>query len=151
MSSSLTVGKGSDPMAEEKLQETSRDAGSASESVAKRDAARCKRVEDALYRRACGYKVKLKKSYKVKTVEYDRDTGKKVEEREDLKEGFEEVHIPADVRVCAYYLNNRSPARWREHPVDVEDRILDGVVDYPDMELMDNPSDREGEEIHGRV
>ena len=151
MSSSLTVGKGSDPMTEEKLQETSRDAGSASESVAKRDAARCKRVEDALYRRACGYKVKLKKSYKVKTVEYDRDTGKKVEEREDLKEGFEEVHIPADVRVCAYYLNNRSPARWREHPVDVEDRILDGVVDYPDMELMDNPSDREGEEIHGRV
>ena len=138
-------------MAEEKLQETSRDAGRASESVAKRDAARCKRVEDALYRRACGYKVKLKKSYKVKTVEYDRDTGKKVEEREDLKEGFEEVHIPADVRVCAYYLNNRSPARWREHPVDVEGRILDGVVDYPDMELMDDPSDREGEEIHGRV
>ena len=138
-------------MAEEKLQEASRDAGSASESVAKRDAARCKRVEDALYRRACGYKVKLKKSYKVKTVEYDRDTGKKVEEREDLKEGFEEVHIPADVRVCAYYLNNRSPARWREHPVDVEDGNLDGVVDYPDMELMNDPSDKDGEEIHGRV
>lgn len=138
-------------MAEEKLQEALQDAGRASESVAKRDAARCKRVEDALYRRACGYKVKLKKSYKVKTVEYDRDTGKKLEEREDLKEGFEEVHIPADVRVCAYYLNNRSPARWREHPVDTEERALDGVVDYPDMELVDNPSDRDGEEIHGRV
>ena len=95
--------------------------------------------------------MKLKKSYKVKTVEYDRDTGKKLEEREDLKEGFEEVHIPADVRVCAYYLNNRSPARWREHPVDAEDRTLDGVVDYPDMELMDDPSDRDGEEIHGRM
>ena len=138
-------------MAEEKLQEALQDAGRASESVAKRDAARCKRVEDALYRRACGYKVKLKKSYKVKTVEYDRDTGKKLEEREDLKEGFEEVHIPADVRVCAYYLNNRSPARWREHPVDTEERALDGVVDYPDMEFVDNPSDRDGEEIHGRV
>ena len=138
-------------MAEEKLQEALQDAGRASESVAKRDAARCKRVEDALYRRACGYKVKLKKSYTVKTVEYDRDTGKKLEEREDLKEGFEEVHIPADVRVCAYYLNNRSPARWREHPVDTEERALDGVVDYPDMELVDNPSDRDGEEIHGRV
>ena len=138
-------------MGEEKLQEAPRDAGRASEPTAKQDAARCKRVEDALYRRACGYKVKLKKSYKVKTVEYDRDTGKKLAEREDLKEGFEEVHIPADVRVCAYYLNNRSPARWREHPVDVEDRILDGVVDYPDMELMDDLSDREGEEIHGRV
>ena len=132
-------------MAEEKLQEASRDAGSASESVAKRDAARCKRVEDALYRRACGYKVKLKKSYKVKTVEYDRDTGKKLCEQEDLKDGFEEVHIPADVRVCAYYLNNRSPGRWREHPAEAEEKALGGLVDYPPMEELALPSDREGD------
>lgn len=138
-------------MAEDMRQEAVGRAEPSSDPTAKRDATRCKRVEDALYRRACGYKVKLKKSYKVKTVEYDRDTGKKLEEREDLREGFEEVHIPADVRVCAYYLNNRSPARWREHPVDTEERALDGVVDYPDMELVDNPSDRDGEEIHGRV
>ena len=85
-------------------------------SVEERDAARCGRVEEALYRRARGYKVKLKKSFKIKVVEYDPDTGKKVREGEDLRDGFEEVHIPADVRVCAYYLNNRDPARWREHP-----------------------------------
>ena len=134
-------------MTEEKLQETSRDAGSASESVAKRDAARCKRVEDALYRRACGYKVKLKKSYKVKTVEYDHDTGKKLCEREDLKDGFEEVHIPADVRVCAYYLNNRSPGRWREHPAEAEEKALGGLVDYPPMEELALPSDGEGDGV----
>ncbi len=99
-----------------------------------KDATRCRRVEDALYRRACGYKVKLKKSFKVKTVEYDQTTGKKVAEREDLKDGFEEVHIPADVRVCAYYLNNRDPARWREHPKEEGDELLNGVVDYPPME-----------------
>ena len=130
-------------MAEERLHETLTDAGEASDPTAKQDATRCKRVEDALYRRACGYKVKLKKSYKVKTVEYDRDTGKKLAEREDLRDGFEEVHIPADVRVCAYYLNNRSPARWREHPVEAGEKTLDGLVDYPDMEILEPPSDRE--------
>ena len=136
-------------MAEEKLQATAKDAESSSDLIAKRDAARCKRVEDALYRRACGYKVKLKKSYKVKTVEYDRDTGKKLEEREDLREGFEEVHIPADVRVCAYYLNNRSPARWREHPLEVGERNLDGMVDYPDMEALEPPAEEDEEARRG--
>ncbi len=98
-----------------------------------KDSLRCRRVEDALYRRACGYKVKLKKSFKVKRVDYDSDTGKKISEREDLEAGFEEVHIPADVRVCAYYLNNRDPARWREHPKE-EGELLGGMVAYPPME-----------------
>lgn len=136
-------------MAEDKLQETVGNAEPSSDPTAKRDAMRCKRVEDALYRRACGYKVKLKKSYKVKTVEYDRDTGKKLEEREDLREGFEEVHIPADVRVCAYYLNNRSPARWREHPLEVGERNLDGMVDYPDMETLEPPAEEDEEARRG--
>ena len=98
-----------------------------------RDVGRCRRVEDALYRRACGYKVKLQKSFKVKRAEYDADTGKKVSEREELEAGFEEVHIPADVRVCAYYLNNRDPVRWREHPKE-EGELTGGLVAYPPME-----------------
>lgn len=134
-------------MAEDKQNVTPRATEDPSDSAAKQDASRCKRVEDALYRRACGYKVKLKKSYKVKTVEYDRDTGKKLEEREDLKEGFEEVHIPADVRVCAYYLNNRSPARWREHPAEAEESLLGGVVDYPEMETLETPCEGEGGDL----
>jgi hypothetical protein len=101
-------------------------------SPEEQDAARCRRVEDALYRRACGYKVKLKKSFKVKVVEYDPDTGKKATEREDLKDGFEEVHIPADVRVCAYYLNNRDPVRWQEHPKDESTEAV-GMVDFPPL------------------
>jgi hypothetical protein len=116
-----------------------------SSPAAAQDATRCKKVEDALYRRACGYKVKLKKSYKVKTVEYDRETGKKLEEREDLRDGFEEVHIPADVRVCAYYLNNRDPARWREHPREEGDEARDGTVEYPPMEELVPPLRGEGE------
>ena len=116
---------------------------SASDTKEVKDAVRCRRVEDALYRRACGYKVKLKKSFKVKVVEFDPDTGKKVGEREDLKDGFEEVHIPADVRVCAYYLNNRDPSRWREHPKEEGEEALNGVVAFPEMEDLgqDVPSE----------
>ena len=105
-----------------------------SAGIEEKDALRCRRVEDALYRRACGYKVKLKKSFKVKRVDYDSDTGKKISEREDLEAGFEEVHIPADVRVCAYYLNNRDPARWREHPKEESEELFGGLVEYPPME-----------------
>lgn len=98
------------------------------------DALRCRQVENALYRRAKGYKIRLKKSFKVKVIEYDPDTGKKVAEREDLKDGFEEVHVPADVRIGTYYLNNRDPARWREHPEEtVDGEILGGLVAYPEM------------------
>ena len=98
-----------------------------------KDKKRCVRVEDALYRRACGYKVKLKKSFKVKRVEYDPDTGKKLLEKEELEAGFEEVHVPADVRVCAYYLNNRDPARWQEHPKEDGGDVVGGV-DFPEVE-----------------
>lgn len=104
-----------------------------------RDERRCRRVEDALYRRACGYKVKLKKTFKLKRVDYDPDTGKKLTEKELLETGFEEVHIPADMRVCAYYLNNRDPARWREHPAAEGELIPGGAVEYPPMEELDDP------------
>ena len=50
--------------------------------------------------------------------------------------------IPADVRVCAYYLNNRDPARWREHPQGAADEALSGVVAYPPM--ADETADEEG-------
>lgn len=106
-----------------------------------KDKARCGRVEDALYRRARGYNVKLRKSFKIKVVEYDPETGKKVREGEDLKDGFEEVHIPADVRVCAYYLNNRDPARWREHPKEEESGAV-GMVEFPELaELTESEDD----------
>jgi hypothetical protein len=110
--------------------------GAAASADEEKDKKRCVRVEDALYRRACGYKVKLKKSFKVKRVEYDPDTGKKLLEKEELEAGFEEVHVPADVRVCAYYLNNRDPARWQEHPKEDGGDVI-GVVDFPEVEELD--------------
>ena len=108
------------------------------------DKARCRAVEDALFRRACGYEVPLRKIFKVKRTEYDSVTGKKIYEREELETGIEEEHVPADVRVGAYYLNNRDPSRWREHP-EILSEAPDGVVDFPAMEKTTTPSPSEGE------
>ncbi len=102
----------------------------AAERLKEEDIIRCRAVEEALFRRACGYVQPLKKSMKVKRIEYDADTGKKISEREELETGVEEEHIPADLRVCAYYLNNRDPARWRDHP-DALTNELGGIVAYP--------------------
>ena len=106
------------------------------------DKARCRAVEEALFRRACGYEVPLRKIYKVKRTEYDSVTGKKVSEREELETGIEEAHVPADVRVGAYYLNNRDPSRWREHPEALSEE-LDGLVDFPVMEELASPPHEE--------
>lgn len=108
------------------------------------DKARCRAVEDALFRRACGYEVPLRKIYKVKRTEYDSVTGKKIYEREELETGIEEEHVPADVRVGAYYLNNRDPSRWREHP-EAFSEVSEGVVEFPGMEKTTTPPPREEE------
>ncbi len=80
------------------------------------DATQNRRVERALVRRACGYKVALKKTHKLKRVEYDPGTGKKVAEVETLVPGTDEVHVPGDLRASTYWLNNRDPLHWREDP-----------------------------------
>lgn len=103
------------------------------------DAARSGRVEDAIYKRARGYKVSVRKTYKVKRVEYDPQTGKKTCEREELQAGTDEVVVPADVRACAYWLVNRSPARWQEHPASeaAVEAALGGTVELPPLKEPD--------------
>ena len=119
----------------------------AQEKDSARDAARCKKVEDAIYKRARGYKVAVKKTYKVKRVEYDPDTGKKVSEREELETGVDEVVVPADMRAGAYWLVNRDPARWREHPdPDVGEADDGGLVEYPPLSCPDGePGEGDGD------
>lgn len=103
--------------------------------IATDDARRSRRVEDSVYKRARGYKVAVKKTYKVKRVEYDPDTGKKMLEREELQTGIDEVHIPADVRASEYWLKNRSPERWSEQGglPDAEEKA--GIILLPDVEV----------------
>lgn len=91
-------------------------------------------VENALFKRACGYNAKIKKHFKLKTVIYN-ENGKKVKEIEELKVAQDEVHIPADTTAQIFWLNNRKPEQWRnkrdEQNNDEKD-ILDAF-----MEAMD--------------
>ena len=94
----------------------------------------CEKIEKAVLRRAEGYQIPLKKTYKLKKVNYDSATGKKISEEEVLEVGIEEVHVPGDLRAGAYFLNNRAPDRWREHPNDTEEgESLSGIVVLPDV------------------
>ena len=75
-------------------------------------------VENALLKKAMGYNVEVKKTFKVRIVAYDQDTGKKIMEREELQTGVDEVHIPADTTAQIFWLKNRRPESWRDKPVE---------------------------------
>lgn len=99
-------------------------------------------VIDALYKKACGYSVKVNKTYKLKRVDYDPDTGKKLREYEELCVGEDENYIPADVRATSFWLKNRQPDRWSDKPdgtsaeavCEVEIPDADMIGDYEDAE-----------------
>lgn len=93
-------------------------------------------VENALYKKALGYTVCVKKTFKVRRVEYDQQTGKKIREYEELVTGYDEVYIPADTTAQIYWLKNRKPKVWRDRPRDGEEANTEydeqtGVVCLP--------------------
>ena len=70
-------------------------------------------VENALYKSATGYTMKIRKPVKVKLVDYD-PTGKKIRETETWQAVEEEIHVPAQVTAQIFWLKNRKPDQWRE-------------------------------------
>ncbi|MBR7070909.1 MAG: hypothetical protein IKI29_01925 [Clostridia bacterium] len=93
-------------------------------------------VEDALCKKALGYTVALRKTFKCREVQYD-ESGHKVAEADVLREGVDEVYVPADTKAQSFWLKNRRPDRWRdktEHQIDTVAQIefvddLDGEED----------------------
>lgn len=69
-------------------------------------------VENALYKRATGYTVKLKKPIKVKTTK--RITGKGEVTEERIEYADEEQYIPPDTTAQIFWLKNRRPDKWRD-------------------------------------
>lgn len=69
-------------------------------------------VENALYKRATGYTVKLKKPIKVKTTK--RVTGKGEVTEERIEYADEEQYIPPDTTAQIFWLKNRRPDKWRD-------------------------------------
>ena len=115
--------------------------------IRQRDERRTRLIEDAIYKRARGYKQSVKKTFKVKRVEYDPTTGKKTLEREELETGIDEIPVPADVRAGIYWLSNRAPERWGSHASG--DRGLEsdgdagGVVILPELDELPETMDAE--------
>lgn len=99
-------------------------------------------VVEALYKKATGYNVSLSKTYKLKRVDYDPDTGKKIREYEELATGVDEDHIPADIRAETFWLKNRQGDAWSDHPEraveGAEGAACGGVVEIPEADLLDD-------------
>ena len=57
-----------------------------------------RRVEEALYRRACGY---------------DAEDSVLEESERGVKERISRYHIPGDVRAMIFWLQSRRPQRWK--------------------------------------
>ncbi len=97
-------------------------------------------VENALFKRATGYTIQVKKTFKCKEVKYSRD-GKKTKEEEKLIAGFDEVHIPPDTGAIIFWLTNRIPELWKNRRMDKEDRgedqAAEGVVMMPNVDMKE--------------
>ena len=92
-------------------------------------------VENALYKKTLGYKISLKKTFKVRKIEYSKETGKKISEKEELVEGEDEIYVQPDTVAQMYWLNNRKPAQWRSKPADApKDDDNTGVVMMPPVD-----------------
>lgn len=75
-------------------------------------------IENALYKSAQGYKVTLKKAFKVHKIEYDTKTGRRKREYDEIVQAEEEEYVPAQVTAQIFWLKNRKPEKWRDKPVD---------------------------------
>lgn len=69
-------------------------------------------VENALLKKALGFKETLIKPIKVKEVKYK--DGKRVSEKEHIEHVEEEVYIPPDTTAQIFWLKNRLPNKWRD-------------------------------------
>lgn len=71
-------------------------------------------VENALYLSATGFMKTVRKPVKVKQIDYDPETGKKIAEREKVVAVEEEIFVPPQVTAQIFWLKNRKPDQWRE-------------------------------------
>ena len=101
-------------------------------------------VVEALYKKAVGYRVPINKTVKLKRVDYDPDTGKKIREYEELAVAVEEDYIPPDLRAETFWLKNRQPDRWQDKPDsptgEGEDALF-GVVEIPPADMIGGSDD----------
>ena len=102
-------------------------------------------VVEAVYKRATGYNVSTKKTHKLKRVDFDPVTGKKLREYEELATADDEDYIPPDLRASIFWLKNRQPDRWGEKGLLTE-AGEGGIVELPRADSIDPVPECEGAE-----
>lgn len=82
-------------------------------------------VENALLKKALGFKYKEQQAIKVKEIYYD-EKGRKCQ-REDVKIVEVEKEVPADTVAIKFWLVNREKDRWSDNPnrVDIDKELLE--------------------------
>lgn len=78
-------------------------------------------VEASLFKLATGYTVDLKKTFKIRRVDYDPDTGRRIREYEELVTGVDQQHVAPNVQAQMFWLTNRSGERWKRWPAAIGD------------------------------
>lgn len=104
-------------------------------------------VENSLFRMTQGYSVEVKKTFKVKKVEYE--DGKRVSEKEELQTGTDTEYIKPDIRAIIFYLQNRKPEEWRRMEEQVQEEAGGRMVilSTDDLErMMEQTGDYAGEQ-----
>lgn len=71
-------------------------------------------MENALFKSATGYTVKVMKPMKLKEEKQKVGEGRIVTERVEYVE--EEVYIPPQTAAQVFWLKNRRPDKWRDKP-----------------------------------
>ena len=104
-------------------------------------------VVEALYKKATGYSVKTSKTHKLKRIDYDPDTGKKIKEYEELAVGIDEDYVMPDLKAEIFWLKNRQPAKWTDRELGrAEDEVTEsGVVEIPSADKIGEYQDDGGE------
>ncbi len=69
-------------------------------------------IENALFKKAKGHIVSVKKAFKCREVYYD-DHGRRCE-KEEIKTAEEDMYIPPDTVAAIFYLKNRKPEVWKD-------------------------------------
>ena len=106
-------------------------------------------VENALLKSALGYKMKLTKPMKIKTVK--RLTNKGVIEEERIEYVEEEIYVKPEVTAQIFWLKNRRAAVWREKQ-EITHNTADGrLADLIDGLREDNDLHTEAEGVDASV
>lgn len=100
-------------------------------------------VEHSLFKMTQGGKVKVRKTFKLKKVEYD-GSGKKIREEEYLDSGEEEVYIEPDIKAIIFWLKNKMAEDWRE-------KVTEQQTEQEQQEQLLILTPREIEQMKGQI